>query len=86
MQEAGYAMAVPDHPRLRQEALVQVRVLHEQRIVLSRAQETLRCLGLLELGKPDVPQIRARSRFRHSAWRHGPGRRARHAGRARRTA
>ena len=63
MQESCHAVGAPDQPRLRQEALVEVRLLaREQRVILRRAQEALRSLGLLHLGEPDVPHTVARRR------------------------
>ena len=82
VQEAGHAVAAADHPRLGQEALVQVRMLHEQGVVLPGAQEALRRLGLLQLGEPDVAKLRAGSGFRCRARRCRGGVSSRHAGRA----
>ena len=57
VQEARDAVPAADHPRLRQEALVQVGLLaREQGVVLPGVQERLRRLGLFELRQPVVPQ------------------------------
>ena len=59
MQEARDAGLASDHPRLGDEALVQIRLLaREQRIVLARIQVRLRRLGLLQLRQPRTPQTR----------------------------
>ena len=59
MQEARDAGLASDHPRLGDEALVQIRLLAcEQWIVLLRIQVRLRRLGLLQLRQPRTPQVR----------------------------
>ena len=60
VQEAGNPVLTPEHPRLRQEALVQVGLLaREQGVVLPGVQKVLRRLGLFELGQPVGPQAGA---------------------------
>src|SRR5690606_15064350 len=52
MQERGDASLSAHHPRLRYEALVEIRLLPlEERIVLRRVQEVLRAVRRLERGE-----------------------------------